>query len=91
MEAEYYLDSTNAHIDRKGCGDAKPRALARYRKALNSVRSALVLVRNDRGIKHLTLFAGTAGPSSERGKQKAWGGHKTPHRWAKDCEENEHG
>ncbi len=92
MSAEYELDSLIAHCDRTGCIICVgPKALEKLRRALNASRGARDLIRNDRGIKHLTLFAGTAGPGSERGKQKAWGGHKTPHRWEKDCEENGHG
>ena len=92
MEAEYLVDSTNTHVRRKGCEDVKPLSLARYSDALNALRSALSLVRNEQGVRHPTLFAGSGNNAKsvaagkDRGqKQKAWGSH-TAHGWGKDCE-----
>ena len=93
MEAEYLVDSTNTHVRKKRCGDVKPLSLARYSDALNALRSALSLVRNEQGARHPTLFAGSGNNAKsvaagkDRGqKQKAWGSH-TAHRWGKDCVE----
>ena len=94
MEAEYLLDSTNTHVRKTGCDDVKPLSLKRYSRALNAVRSAISLVRNEQGFRHPTLFAGSANPSAkniedgqDRGqKQKSWGSH-TAHKWGKDCKE----
>lgn len=96
MAAEYWLDSTNTHVRRKGCDDVKPLSLSRYSKALNAIRSAIALVRNEQGARHPTLFAGSAAPmdtnvppaewKTRKQKQKGWGTSR-PHGWKKDCDE----
>lgn len=95
MSAEYYLDSTTAHVRNKKCEDIKPRARRRIELGLNALRGALAMVRIQQGARHPTLFAGTANPKSPsndptkggRGqKQKSWGSSRA-HGWSKDCEE----
>lgn len=89
MDAEYEIDSTNQHVRQKGCDDVKPLSLARYTKALNSLRGAITMVRLEQGARHPTLFAGSANPTDPRRPQpqKAWGSHR-PHVWKKDCQED---
>ena len=94
MDAEYRLDSLLAHNrNKEGCNCVRPLSVAHLQKGLDAVRSAIALIRHDRGIKHLTLFAGSAGkakPGKRDQKQKPWGSH-TAHRWKKDCEDDGHG
>lgn len=93
MEAEYLLDSTVVHVRNKGCDDVKPRSLARFQKALNAVRSSIQMIRHEQGAKHPTLFAGRQGTKSSTAfpqKRKAWGTN-VPHRWVRDCVEENNG
>ncbi len=94
MEAEYRLDSLLAHNrSKEDCDCIRPLAAIHLQKGLNALRGALGMVRVEHGVRHPTLFAGSAGKadSGKRDqKQKAWGSH-TPHRWKKDCEDNGHG
>ncbi len=90
VEAEYLLDSTVTHVRRKGCDDIKPRSLARIQKAVNALRGGIVMVRLEAGVRHPTLFAGSANPEGPGRvqRQKSWGSH-VAHGWARDCVEEE--
>jgi hypothetical protein len=84
MEAEYLLDSTTAHVRKKGCQDMSPETLKRMYRALNAIRGARDRVRSAGGIKTWTLFAGAGGPDSRVKKQKPWK-HAVSHGWGRDC------
>lgn len=95
LEAEYMIDSTLAHVRNAKCDDIRPQAMARIQKALNAVRSARALIRNEMGMKQWTLF-GSSNPTTNDTKPwvqpaegKQYGGHRTPHRWRKDCEDGQ--
>ncbi len=90
METEYLLDSTVTHVRNKGCDDIKPRSLARIQKAVNALRGGITMIRLEAGIRHPTLFAGSANPANPRRPQgqKRWGTNRA-HGWGRDCEEED--